>query len=102
MIHPRVLTSLAALALPVLACSSTGSQQAAGTAGGTGGKTGTGGSAGDAGTDAGPAQCNGTGATGYNPYKYAFFGDLHLHTSYSLDAYSFGTRSDPSNAYLFA
>ncbi len=69
---------------------------------GTGGKAGTGGSAGDAGTDAGPAQCSGTGATGYNPYKFAYYGDLHLHTSYSLDAYSFGTRSDPPNAYLFA
>ncbi|MFT3773642.1 MAG: DUF3604 domain-containing protein [Minicystis sp.] len=49
-----------------------------------------------------PSQCNGTGPNGYNPYKIAFFGDLHSHTSYSLDAYSFGTRSDPANAYLFA
>lgn len=49
-----------------------------------------------------PFQCQGVGPTGYNPYKYAFYGDLHLHTSYSLDAYSFATRSDPANAYLFA
>lgn len=48
------------------------------------------------------ATCSGSGPTGYNPYKVAYFGDLHLHTSYSLDAYAFGTRSDPSNAYLFA
>jgi hypothetical protein len=46
--------------------------------------------------------CTGSGATGYNTYKYAYYGDLHLHTSYSLDAYSFGTRSTPANAYLFA
>jgi hypothetical protein len=53
--------------------------------------------------DAGPiTRCSGSGATGFNPYKHAFFGDLHLHTSYSLDAYSFATRSDPNNAYLFA
>src|SRR6185369_13474726 len=38
----------------------------------------------------------------YNAYKNVYWGDLHLHTSYSLDAYSFGTRSDPTNAYLFA
>jgi hypothetical protein len=54
------------------------------------------------GTGGGPAMCGGSGASGYNPYRYAYYGDLHLHTSYSLDAYSFGTRSDPPNAYLWA
>ncbi len=112
----RWLTVLAAFAFPMAACSSTGrvssSQGVGGATTGTGGATtgttsGTGGTgtvdAGpDSGADAGTAQCNGTGATGYNPYKYAYYGDLHLHTSYSLDAYSFGTRSDPTNAYLFA
>jgi hypothetical protein len=118
--HPhRLLASLAVLALPVAAaCSSSGTQSTshstssgtgAGGSGGTsgtgGGAAGTGGSLADAGADAsdgGPMNCPGTGATGYNPYKYAYYGDLHLHTSYSLDAYSFGTRSDPKNAYLFA
>jgi hypothetical protein len=105
MSHLRVLTSLAILTLPLAACSSTGRQsssQGTGASSGTA-TSGTGGSPlADAGPDAGATQCSGVGASGYNPYKYAYFGDLHLHTSYSLDAYSFGTRSDPQNAYLFA
>ncbi len=38
-----------------------------------------------------------------NPLKDAYFGELHLHTAYSLDAYIFGnTMNDPSTAYRFA
>jgi hypothetical protein len=38
-----------------------------------------------------------------NPEREAYFGDLHLHTNYSFDAYIlFGAKVDPENAYRFA
>jgi hypothetical protein len=36
-----------------------------------------------------------------NPVRNAYFGDLHIHTSYSLDAYIGGNRNDPRAAYRF-
>ncbi|MCB0219789.1 MAG: DUF3604 domain-containing protein [Chrysiogenetes bacterium] len=39
---------------------------------------------------------------GYSPTKNAYFGDLHVHTSYSLDAVQFGNENDPWDAYAFA
>jgi hypothetical protein len=37
-----------------------------------------------------------------NPLKEAWFGEQHLHTAYSLDAYIGGARLTPSDSYRFA
>jgi hypothetical protein len=38
----------------------------------------------------------------YSAERQVFWGDLHVHTALSMDAYSFGTRMRPEDAYRFA
>jgi len=61
--------------------------------------------AGDMGIDPEDVQL---GKAEYSPYleqgypDRVYFGDTHLHTSYSTDAGMFGTRLGPEEAYRFA
>jgi len=41
-------------------------------------------------------------AVAANPLKNAYFGDTHIHTVLSFDAFLFGTRRTPDDAYEFA
>ena len=37
-----------------------------------------------------------------NAKRNAYFGDLHVHTTYSFDAFAFGTLATPYDAYRYA
>lgn len=38
----------------------------------------------------------------YQELRQPFFGETHVHTSFSFDSYVFSNRNDPNDAYLFA
>ena len=40
--------------------------------------------------------------SGYNEDRNVYFGDLHVHTKHSFDAYIFGTTATPDDAYEYA
>src|SRR5258708_22755294 len=49
-----------------------------------------------------PAICQGTASSSVAPAeRRALFGELHLHTTMSFDAWTFGTRVTPDEAYKF-
>jgi hypothetical protein len=48
------------------------------------------------------ATAEGERCSEYNPERNVYWGDLHIHTSYSMDAYIFETRLTPEDAYRFA
>lgn len=58
-------------------------------------------------TDSGPQtpgtlNADGSCSDAREGYKNVYFGDLHTHTSYSLDAYFFNALTDPRAAHRFA
>ena len=49
-----------------------------------------------------PGGATGKDAVERDPLKQVYYGDLHVHTGWSLDAFAFGVRVGPEDAYRFA
>src|SRR5262245_36167325 len=49
-----------------------------------------------------PTPTDGSRCAEHNPLRNVYFGDLHVHTSYSFDAHAFDVRTTPAQAYRFA
>jgi hypothetical protein len=58
--------------------------------------------AGDADTDAPDTSGTENRTADYNETRNAYFGDMHIHTRNSFDAYIFNVRTTPEDAYKFA
>jgi len=55
----------------------------------------------DSQTPAPIAPSQGASAIPHNPHKEVFFGDLHIHSAWSLDAFTFRVRVTPEDAYRY-
>ena len=51
---------------------------------------------------AGPVPVFAQACADWTPTRQPFFGDVHVHTALSFDAYTFETRNGPRDAYRFA
>ncbi len=49
-----------------------------------------------------PKKSESARTAGYSENRNVYFGDLHVHTKHSLDAYLFGTTASPDDAYKYA
>lgn len=97
---PLVLLGLAAASVTAYACGDDANVGDGATPDAAIPETGSDAGSGDGSTEAGDA---GLGrCSDYAPLKRPLFGDLHSHTSYSGDAYTFDTRNTPLDAYAFA
>ena len=49
-----------------------------------------------------PSNAARAACTEHNPLRRVYYGDLHVHTTYSFDAHIFDVRTTPAQAYRFA
>ena len=50
----------------------------------------------------GPDETESGNTPGFSEDRNVYFGDLHVHTKHSFDAYIFGTTATPDDAYKYA